>query len=246
VLHNVIALTAAFVVITGTTAAVARDGIGHYHAYDTRRPPRDEAELRGSTLYVQPGYAEVMLPPAWFGEKDSVALTPSCGHHIRGALARRLAMTQPMLDSARNATGEWDREYSAVVDSILPFEHLLAQLGPEPFGAGNCFADLQMRVYVTSLDPSVIASIASGAGVATARRFFSASIASRDSASWHIDHLQWDARYFDYGAEANVELYSTRTNGRTLTLVFMRASWSRGDPAEADQIYVLQHVRIGR
>ena len=95
--------------------------------------------------------------------------------------------------------------------------------------------------------PAVIASNAANAGVVTAKRFFpSASIASRDSASWHIDHLRWDARYFDYGAEANVELYSTPTNGRTLTLVFMRASWSRDDPAASDQKYVLEHVKVGR
>src|SRR3954452_22767632 len=91
VLHRLIALIAALSVVAGTTAD-------------------DEAELRGSTLYVQPDYAEVMLPPAWFGEKDSVAVTPSCGHHTHGALPRRLAVNHPMLDSARNATGEWDRE----------------------------------------------------------------------------------------------------------------------------------------
>ena len=92
-----------------------------------------------------------------------------------------------MLDSLRNAQGEWDREYSAVTDSVLPFASLVAQVGPEPFGAGQCFGDLQMRVYVFP-DAWKLSEQAKVAGLRTAREFFpSATLVGRDSAQWHID-----------------------------------------------------------
>jgi len=148
-----------------------------------------------------------------------------------------------MLDSVKNAGGEWDREYSAVADSILPFDAVVAQLGPEPFGGGECFGDLQMRVYVLpdTVPPSAH-SIARGLRVA--RSFFpSAEAESRDSTRWHINRLHWDAWYYDYGAEANVEIFTARVRGRIVALVFMRATvWN--DRAERDQRFMLNHVRF--
>lgn len=77
-----------------------------------------------------------------------------------------------------------------------------------------------------------------------ARAFFpSAALVSRDSANWHIDRLYWRAWYHDYGGEANVEMFSTVSRGRTVTLVFMRASLSNG-PAERDQRFILDHTRL--
>src|SRR6266516_4319648 len=100
---------------------------------------QDSARVVGSSLIVEPIGLHIDLPAEWFGTKDTIAWPPSCGHELRGSVDRRLATSRAMLDSVKNAGGEWDREYSAVSDSILPFDALLAQLRPEPFGGGECF-----------------------------------------------------------------------------------------------------------
>lgn len=105
----------------------------------------DSARLVGSTLVVDSLGLSIDLPPTWLGAKDSVAWPPSCGRELHGPFERRLVTSRSTLDSLRNLSGEWDREYAAVADSTLPLGDLLAQLGPEPMGAGLCFADLQMR-----------------------------------------------------------------------------------------------------
>lgn len=207
----------------------------------------DTARLVGSLLVVEPLGVELSLPPEWFGTKDTVTWPPSCGHNVHGDPARRLAVSRPMLDSLRHATGEWDREYSSVVDSILPFDALVAQVGPEPFSGGTCFVDLQLRVYMLSATDAWSADARQASlsiGLRTAQGFFpSAVLASHDSSQWHVDRLSWQARYVDYGAEANVQIYSTQVRDRTLILVFMRISQT-GGPAERDQQFILQRSRL--
>jgi hypothetical protein len=217
----------------------------------------DSARLVGSTLVVESIGLQIALPPVWFGAKDTVKALPNCGHDLRGSVDRRFARSRPMLDSLRNAQGEWDREYSAVTDSVLPFANLIAQVGPEPFGAGQCFGDLQMRIYVFP-DVWILPEQAKAAGLRMARSFFpSATLAGRDSARWHIDRLRWDAWYYDYGAEANLDIFTTTVRGRTVVLVFMRAGGdiavsgvlsgsisSENDPAERDERFILEHIRF--
>jgi hypothetical protein len=203
--------------------------------------------LAGSVLVVEPLGIALSLPPEWFGGKDSVTWPPSCGHNVHGDPSRRLAISHPMLDSVRHATGEWDREYSSVVDSLLPFDALVAQVGPEPFSGGTCFADLQLRIYVLPTPDAWSAKARQtplALGLRTAQGFFpSATLASRDSGEWHLDRLRWNAWYADYGAEANVQLYSTVVRDRTLFFVFLRISQT-GGPAERDQQYILQRLRL--
>jgi hypothetical protein len=202
----------------------------------------DSARVVGSTVFVEPLGLEVGLPVEWLGAKDTTRRPQNCGHDVRGPLERRFITSKPALASLLNAGGEWDREYSAVTDTILPFANLVAHLGPEPFGGGGCFADLQMRVYVLADTTPVLPR--AQAGLRTARGFFqTAQIASRDSAQWHIVRLSWEARYYDYGGEANVEIFSAPFRGHTVALVFMHASWPTG-PAERDQRFILENVRL--
>ena len=69
--------------------------------------------------------------------------------------------------------------------------------------------------------------------------------------------MRWDAWYYDYGAEANLEIFSTIVRGRTVALVFMRAGGdiavsgllsgsisSENDPAERDERFILEHIRF--
>jgi hypothetical protein len=217
----------------------------------------DSARLVGSALVVESIGLQIALPPVWFGAKDSVKGLPNCGHDLRGAVDRRFVTSRPMLDSLRNAQGEWDREYSAVTDSVLPFANLIAQVGPEPFGAGQCFGDLQMRLYVFP-NAWKLSEQAMATGLRTARGFFtSATLVDRESAPWHIDGLHWTAWYYDYGAEANLEIYTKIVRKKTVALVFMRAGGditvggvigaslsSEGGPAERDERFILEHVRF--
>jgi hypothetical protein len=217
----------------------------------------DSARLIGSTMVVEPIGLQIALPPVWFGAKDTVKGIQGCGHDLHGSAERRFATSQAMLDSLRNAGGEWDREYSAVSDTILPFSRLVAQVGPEPFGDGQCFGDLQMRIYVFP-DASAPPKEVKAAGLRTARSFFpSATLVDRDSAQWHIDRLRWDAWYYDYGAEANVEIFTTTVRGRTVALVFMRAGGDiavggpisgsvplENDAAARDERFILEHIRF--
>lgn len=206
--------------------------------------PADSARVVGSTLVVEPAGVQIVLPPEWFGARDSVAWPPTCGHDVHGPVDQRLATSRAVLDSLRrHSQGEWDREYVAVSDSMLPLENLVAQVGPEPLGNGTCFLDLQMRVYVLPTG-STDESASSAVGLRTARAFFpSARLAARDSANWHIERLSWDAWYHDYGGEANVEVFRTTTHGRAVVLVFMRAT-RVGGPAERDEKFILQHIRL--
>jgi hypothetical protein len=200
----------------------------------------DGARIVGSTLLIEAVGVSIELPPQWFGAKDSMPV--GCGHRVSGSVERRLATSRVMLDSLRNAKGEWDETYSAVSDSILPFGDLLAQVGPRPFGAGGCFAALQMRVYSSTLSPTDISQRAAERGVRTAQSFFpSATVASRDSVEWHIDHLRWGAWYHDYGAPANVEIFTTVERGRTIGLVFLWADGSFDPVADKDRDFILKH-----
>ena len=206
---------------------------------------QDSARVVGSSLIVEPVGLHLDLPAEWFGAKDTIGWPPSCGHELRGSVERRLATSRLMLDSVRNATGEWDHEYSAVTDSILPFATLVAHLGPEPFGGtiSQCFGDLQMRIYILP-DTAPLPDQTIARGLRVARSFFpSAEAESREWGRWHINRLHWDAWYYDYGAEANIEIFTTSVRGRRVALVFMRPTvWN--DRAERDQRFILNHVRF--
>jgi hypothetical protein len=205
---------------------------------------QDSVRLIDSTLVIEPRGLAMSLPSEWFGAKDTVK-SLGCGHRLRGRAERRLAITRQSLDSVSHATGEWDREYSAVADSILPSSKLLAHLGPEPFGGeGQCFADLQFRIYLTKSSPTEIGRVAETRGLSTARAFFpSATIAGRDSAEWNIQRLRWEAWYHDYGGEANVEIYSTPLGGDSLVLVFMHVSGGVDGFADRDRRFILTHLK---
>lgn len=207
--------------------------------------PFDTARVVDSVLIVEPIGITLQIPPAWIGGRDPHAAQPSCGRVGRGAFAERVHVNPAAFSSLLHATGEWDREYSAVMDSIMPFTALAAHLGPEPWGVqGHCYADLQMRVYVTDGGVEDVRARVRGIGLATAKAYFpSAATVSADSAGWHIEHVSWTAWYFDYGGEANVELFMRPFGARLLVLAFMHTSWPAGAAQDRDSILASVHVR---
>ena len=197
----------------------------------------DTARVMDSTLVIEPVGVSVRIPPVWLGSAP-VRPYQTCGSRALGTVADRIHVDPTTFASLEHATGEWDSEYSAVADSILPFRDLAAQLGSRGFGHGGCFAALLMRVYVTSLTARDIDDRARGIGVATATSFFpSAKAFVTDSAGWHIARVRWDARYSDYGSDANVELYVQEIGPRRVVLVFMHSTWPEGGQLiDRDQI----------
>ena len=127
----------------------------------------------------------------------------------------------------QNPRGEWKREFAAVVDSVLPFGALVAQLGGDAWN-GHCVA-LQMRVYVGDRRQKLSPDLATGARVA-ARFFHPVHRAQRDSAGWTIRRLSWEAWYIDYGGTAHVEFWCRSVHGRDVVIVFLFA------PGSAEQL----------
>jgi len=182
--------------------------------------PADSARVADGRLVIEPLRVSFEIPPTW--------LLPYTGYVPEGC---------------GNAIGEWDREYSKVVDSVLPFDATVAQLGAEGWSWGSSsFADLQVRAYVSDLPLDSIAARARTTGVKTANKTFPTGAAQEsDTLGWRTQKIQWDAWYYDYGATAHVEFFSRRIGSRTLTLVFMYVGF---DKATSDRAIILQSFRI--
>ncbi len=178
----------------------------------------DSARISGDRLLVEPLGFSFEIPALWLGRPGPPNLL-FCDAHPAGSVSDRILTDRAKLDQLRNWKGEWKREYSAVVDSVMPFDALTAQLGGDPWN-GHCGAP-QMRVYVQD-SAAPTAKSAGQRGVETAERFFRpVHIEQADSAGWSLTRIYWEAFYYDYGGTAQVEFWSRRVRDRLVTLVFM-------------------------
>jgi len=180
----------------------------------------DSARIANGRLVVEPLGASFQIPPTWF---DPPTIKAACEYN--SLVSSRFHVTRETVAKLPHAIGEWDKEFSAVVDSIMPFSGTVAQFGSEGWGAeSRCFGDLQVRVYVTDLPIDSLAARARTRASETANRFFpSMPVSEADTLGWKVQRLSWDAWYYDYGATAQVEFYSRRVRDKTVTLVFMHA-----------------------
>ena len=178
----------------------------------------DSARLIDDRVVVEPLAFSIQVPPLWLGRPDP-ANRGLCDARPAGTVADRIRTDRASFGDLQRARGEWTREYSAVVDSVLPFGSLVAQLGGDPWN-GTCGAP-QLRIYVrdTAAVPVAVAAVH---GVRAAERFFTpVSRIDADSSGWAMTRLAWNAWYHDYGGTATVEFWSRRIRARTVTLVFM-------------------------
>ena len=198
----------------------------------------DSARIADGRLVIEPLGASFEIPPTWF---DPPTYKKTCEYN--SPVVSRFHLTEEAIAKLPRATGEWDKEFSAVVDSVMPFSGTVAQLGSEGWGAeSRCFGDLQVRIYVTDASVDSIATHAKDRARETANRFFSATpVAEADTLGWRVQKLSWGAWYYDYGATAVVEFYSRRVRERTVTLVFMHALAS--DRGEKDRDFILHTFR---
>jgi hypothetical protein len=198
----------------------------------TRSNP-DSARIADGRLVIEPLGASFEIPQTWF---DPPTIKGRCEYN--SPVISRFHISQASIAKLPRATGEWDKEFSAVVDSVMPFSGTVAQVGSEGWGAeSSCFGDLQVRVYVTDLPVDSIAKRATTRASETANRFFpSTPVTEADTLGWRVQKLSWNAWYYDYGATAEVEFYSRRVRGNTFTLVFMHALASDRGVQDRDHI----------
>lgn len=182
----------------------------------------DSAYAAGNRIYIEPVGVSFALPPYWVDSAVRVASPRhSCGSGAKPTIQVGLSSDRHEL---ANATGEWDREYSTVADSVLPLWAAVAQVGGEPWGAkSGCYADLQARVYVIDISSAEVARCVEERGQTIANRFFRSTASVTDSSGWHIARLQWRAWYYDYGSTAHMDYYVRDVSGRSVVLLFMYA-----------------------
>lgn len=198
----------------------------------------DSARIADRRLVIDPLGSSFEIPSSWF---DPPTMKLTCEYN--SPVKSRFHVTRESIAKLPKAIGEWDKEFSAVVDSVMPFAGTVAQLGFDGWGAESaCFGDLQVRIYVTDLPIDSIETRAKLRATETANRFFPASpVSEADTLSWRVQRLSWNAWYYDYGATAQVEFYSRRVRDKTLTLVFMYAL--RSGKATADRDLILHSFR---
>jgi hypothetical protein len=198
----------------------------------------DTARIADGRLVVEPLGASFQIPPTWF---DPPTIKGTCEYN--SPIDARFHVDRETIAKLARATGEWDKEFSAVVDSVMPFSGTVAQLGSEGWGAeSSCFGDLQVRVYLTDLPLDSLATRARRRASETANRFFPATpVTEADTLGWRVQRLSWNAWYYDYGATAQVEFYSRQVRDKTITLVFMHAL--AFDRAALDRDLILRTFR---
>lgn len=198
----------------------------------------NSARIAHGRLVIEPLGASFQIPPSWF---DPPTIKGTCEYN--SPVSARFHVNRDAVAKLPRATGEWDKEFSAVVDSVMPFSGAVAQLGSEGWGAeSTCFGDLQVRVYVTDLQLDSLATRARSRASETANRFFPATpVAVADTLGWRVQRLSWNAWYYDYGATAQVEFYSRRVRDKTITLAFMHAL--AFDRAALDRELILRTFR---
>lgn len=198
----------------------------------TRRPPLSRearltppsARLDGDQLTVLPSGETFRLPESWVLE---YAKTRS-----------NLTLARPQLEEVRHGAGDWDTEFAAVANAVLPFGRCAAHVGAEGFGdLGRFYTDLQARIYVGTSTPAAVHEAVLQKGRATAETFFRPVSSSAGSfGSWTATSLSWDAYYWDYGGRAKMTFYTREHEGWTVVVVFMYTS---RDEHEAERNLIL-------
>lgn len=144
------------------------------------------------------------------------------------------------LQKIRTAEGEWDREYSRILNKALPFESCILHAGDEAWGrSASSFHDLQMRIYIIKEKPSKVIDRFVEDGWREASRLskkVSNSCNKRDQ--WQTILLRYHLWYRDYGGTANIEVFAQPVAGKneTVAMVFMYCDSQRDQNAVAAKI----------
>ena len=186
--------------------------------------------------------AQADVPTATI-DRDLVTLRPSGAafrlpeHMISGSQTHALTtyLTRPDLERVKAPPrDEWDRPFSAIVNTALPFDRCAAHIGTEPFGSGRSFSDLQMRAYVLDSPAKPVLDAIFGLGQKKTEEFFGgATTTVSQLGSWRLGSIAYLFRHADYGANARVDFYLREFGRQTAVLVFMYSPSPRW-PWDAD------------
>jgi hypothetical protein len=142
-----------------------------------------------------------------------------------------LHLTKEELRKVQVGKGEWDSEYSLVVNATLPFEDCAAHVGGEGWGLeSGSYGDLQMRAYVTDLSIREILERIQGPAFDEAKRIAKseggrtgseAHISVSSDRDWQRATIVYPLWYHDYGGTAMIDFYLRDASPYRLVLVFM-------------------------
>lgn len=187
----------------------------------------DSARIVGNRVIVEPAGSSITIPAAWLD---------TAKHPIGDCLVNQPAnFHAPLSPSRREIAGArtpWHREYSAVADSVLGLGEAVAHIGRISWQTPPCYADLQVRLYVSELSVDQIAARVRTIGVATASRFFPASARIAEGAGTRRVRISWTATYVDYGGLVFMDYHLRPLKGRTEVLLLMYTRHSASSAAD--------------
>jgi hypothetical protein len=190
--------------------------------YRASPQPREQryATRNGQNVILHPSGVTFRVPQQWLEWHDK--------------FHNNLHLTREQLDKVEDGGGEWDTEYGQVVNAALPFADCAAHVGGEGWGLeGVSFGDVQLRAYVTELNPQEIFTRIHGAALNVARRVSrfaptvlqnlatDVSVTDGEEGPWRKAVIQYPLWYGDYGGVARIRFYVASIKGGTLALVFM-------------------------
>lgn len=138
---------------------------------------------------------------------------------------RTLALDPKSIDALKDPRGEWDPQFAAIIESVVPLKECICHIGDDGWGeASASWFSLHMRVYEPTADLAEIDRRISTDGLATARRLGKdAAFADRVVGDWRIARIDVDLHFDDYGGRASVEFAVTTIADRRLVVVLMFA-----------------------
>lgn len=166
-------------------------------------PASPAAILRDNVVYVFPPGVSFEVPPRWQFwalEHGHNIYTP--GHD---------------LDQAVHGEGEWNTEYAAIVNALLPSNSLLFHGGGGSWGKPGGGTGLQVRFY-SALEPNGDDVEARVAAV-----FPTARVELKTVDEWKVTGIAFDVAYGDYFGTGRIDIYVKDIGDRAGALVFMRS-----------------------
>ncbi|HNG93911.1 MAG TPA: hypothetical protein PLB32_14015 [Acidobacteriota bacterium] len=164
---------------------------------------------------------QIQILPA--GEKF---LIPSSWVDWHNKFQNNVHLSRAEIYATQNGIGEWDSEYSKVVNSVLPIADCIGQLGGEGWGwSGVSYTDVQLKVFNSKLNPAELQTLCSTKALSVARSLSSnATFQTQTVNTWQKSVIQFDLWFQDYGGTATVEFWIQSAKTGSLIFVFMHAN----------------------
>ncbi len=153
-------------------------------------------------------------------------LIPSLWVDWHNKFQNNFHLSRAEIYATQNAIGEWDSEYSKVVNSVLPIADCIGQLGGEGWGwNGVSYGDVQLKIFNSKLNPTELQTLCSTKALSVAKSFSNnATFQTKTVNTWQQSVIQFDLWFQDYGGTATVEFWIQPTQTGSLIFVFLHAN----------------------